>query len=44
MLISAHLAITRELQTEYTNSFTEPSDRQNADAILQISVSANREI
>ena len=29
---------------ECVNSFTEPGDRQNADAVLQVSVSANREI
>ncbi len=29
---------------EYANSFTDPGDRQNADAVLQISVSANKEL
>ena len=29
---------------ECANGFTEPGDRQNADAVLQVSVSANREI
>ena len=29
---------------EYVNSFTEPCDKQNADAVLQVSVSANRKM
>lgn len=29
---------------EYANNFTEPGDRQNADAVLQVSVSANKKI
>lgn len=29
---------------EYVNSFTEPGDKQNADAVLQVSVSANRKM
>lgn len=29
---------------EYANSFTSPGDRRNADAVLQVSVSANKEM